>query len=64
MAYYQELVSHPMPKHVDEFSSIVRIKLQYIFLTAINQAGREWILLPLVFNSAFFHHCMNPVQIF
>ena len=30
-SYHQELVSHPIPEHVDELSSLVRIKLQYPF---------------------------------
>ena len=30
-SYHQELVSHPTPEHVDELSSLVRIKLQQPF---------------------------------
>ena len=28
-SYQQELASHPMPEHVDEFNSLVRIKLKH-----------------------------------
>ena len=50
-------VSHPMPEHADELSSLVRIKLQQPSLTAINNhAGCMWVpgFFPLVFESAAF----------
>ena len=57
LTYHQdkELVSLPMPEHVDELSSLVRIKLQQSFMTTINCAGRVCIqfnFLRLELNSS------------
>ena len=54
---HQELVSHPIPEHVDEFTSIVRIKLQHPFLGSYTQVVCESSFLLLVLDSAaIFYH--------
>ena len=54
-SYHQELVSPPMPEHVDELSSLVAMKLQQ---TDINHAGRMWISRFLSFTLRI-HSCIS-----
>ena len=58
-SYHQELVSHPMPEHVEELSSLVRIILQQPFSDRYYHAGHVWVQF-LTFGLRFCSRFLDP----